>query len=559
MLVFLVALPLRFAGLNWELPSPLHYHSYHPDEYLPCASAVRVALTGDLNTRFYNYGSGFIYFVAVGYRLLRNWVEEPLLYGPPELPMVRSAHVVGRRISAFFSAMTVLAVYVLTAQLSGRLFTAAFAGLIVAFAPLSCALAHYATVDSLATFWVALNLLFAVRLAKGGRVRDAAFSGLFAGFAGATKYSTGVAFLAPVCGALLLRGRRRGRALVASLGSALVGFLLLCPAPLIAFPDFWRDFSFELRHSRMGHGLIFVGLPPAPVYHLFVNAPYTLGWPLALLLALGVLLSLVRSPSTKFALPLWAFVAPYFLMLSTSKLLFSRYLLPMLPAVAALGAVGWEGAFRLVKRMRIPLLSLITLGLVHALLYSVAYIGLFVRDDDPRTETARFLADKLGPDDVVGLAEWPWFFTPPVTPWNGGMKTAHQFEFEGRRGLGGALVEVLKWRKERLTEEAPHFFVISDFERREVERLFRTPEGRANPEVEAKMAFLREAQKRYVLLRRFSRRPKVFGWTFCKGFVPHDWLYPMPTIWVYRRRHSGRSLDLPRHYGLPFSSATRDQ
>ena len=64
-LLLAIGLALRLCGLTWELPSPLHYHSYHPDEFLVCASALHVASFGSLDAGFYNYGTGFIYALSL--------------------------------------------------------------------------------------------------------------------------------------------------------------------------------------------------------------------------------------------------------------------------------------------------------------------------------------------------------------------------------------------------------------------------------------------------------------------------------------------------------------
>lgn len=526
-LILSVGLALRVCGLNWELPGPLHYHSYHPDEYLVCASALRVATTGSLDAGFYNYGTGFIYALSSAYNLFGPMVEEPLPFGFPGLSSLRAAHLLGRAISATFSALTVVVVWATGRLVGGRL-VGLLSAAIVAFSPLACALAHYATVDSSATFWVALSLFLSTLAVRKGSWRVLLGAAFVSGLAGATKYSTGTVLLAPLVAAALLPPRGRGRLSLECLLVALLGFLLLCPGPIIAPSSFWRDFSFELRHSRMGHGLVFVGLPPAFIYHPFVNLPCTLGWPMAASLLLGALLSAIWG-RRKELLPLWAFVLACSFTLFTSKLMFARYLLPLLPALSVLSASGWAR----ISLRRIPVGALVlSLSSVHSLLYSVAYVGLFVREDDPRTVASRAVARIVKPGQLIAFPEAPWFTTPPVVPYNGGMKTL-PFLLADPRGPNGSRVCVLNWDVGELRRRKPDFVVVGDFMIRDALRLSRHPKHRWNAEVQRKMRFMREVRHRYRVLLHLRRRPRLLWWTFSRGHVPHDWLYPMPDVWVF--------------------------
>lgn len=533
-LLLLLALgaALRFCGLKWELPGLLHYHSYHPDEFLVCASALHVASSGSLDAGFYNYGTGFIYVVSAAYNLLGPLVEEPMPFGPPGLSALRAAHLLGRAISASLSSLTVLAVWA-TGRVVGGPIVGLVSAAVWALSPLSCALAHYATVDSAAAFWVALVLLLSVLAVARGSWRHALGAAFLAGFAAATKYSTGTVYLSALASILLLPEkptRKRALALL-SLPVALLGFLFLCPGPLVAPSSFWRDFSFELRHSRMGHGLVFLGLPPALVTQPFVNLPSTLGWPLALVMLVGTALAAFRARRAQL-LPVWAFVASYFGMLSTSKLMFARYLLPLLPALSLLASAGWATA----SPRRLPLgVAVLGLSCLHAALYSAAYVGLFVRDDDPRTVAARFVAGMVKRGQLIAFPDVPWYTTPPVTPYNGGMKTLPLL-LADPRGPNGSKVCVLHWDLGELRRRRPDFVVVGDYMVRDAVRLSRHPKFRWNGEVRRKTEFMGEVRRRYRLLLHLRRRPKLWGLTFCKGFVPHDWLYPMPDVWVYRKR-----------------------
>lgn len=532
LLILSGGMALRFCGLKWELPGALHYHSYHPDEFLVCASALHVAATGSLDTDFYNYGTGFIYALSSAYNLFGPLVEEPFFFGPPGLSELRATHLLGRVTSASLSSLTIVLVWVMGRLLGGPLI-GLLSGASLAFAPLACALAHYATVDSAATFWVALTSLFSVLAVKRGSWRAALGAAFLSGFSGATKYSAGVVYLSALVSSLLLpqKPEQKRKIALLSFPIALLGFLLLCPGPLLAPSSFWRDFSFELRHSRMGHGLVFLGLPPAFIYHPLVNLPSTLGWPLAGTLLVGAILA--GFTKSKETLPVWAFALTCFGMLSTSKLMFARYLLPLLPPLVILSALGWTSS---VRPRRLPWLGagVLSLSLLHAFLYSVAYVGLFVRQNDSRTVAARVVAEVVQPGDLIAFPEPPWYTTPPVVPYNGGMKTFLLLQADPR-GPNGSKVCVLQWDMGELERRGPDFVVVGDHMIRDVMRLSHHPKHRWNEEVQHKMRFWAEVKKKYRLLLHLRRRPEIWGLTFCRGHVPHDWLYPMPDVWVWAK------------------------
>ena len=175
------------------------------------------------------------------------------------------------------------------------LLAAAFVALMV----LHVQQAHFYTADVPLAFFVLGTLLFAVRLAEGGRPHQALLAGAWAGLAVGTKFSAvllvlplGVALMvnpAPAlsgrCWALSGRCWTRWRRGLECGGAALVAFVLTNPFALLAFPTYWRNVAEQ--------GAIARGLLDVPytrqfhatwpyLYSLVQQLRWGMGWPLGL-------------------------------------------------------------------------------------------------------------------------------------------------------------------------------------------------------------------------------------------------------------------------------------
>jgi hypothetical protein len=540
--VVTIGLALRLYGIDWSLPNPTHLFSYHPDEILVVGAARNVDIPhGRLNPHFFNYGSLYIYLIS-------------LLLPPARAAFANSLftdYLVARLLAAVLGAATIYVTYLIGKRLGGAKVGFAAAA-VMAIIPLHTVHSHYAAVDVPATFWVSLSLLGAVAAADSRKARWYVLSGAAAGFAAATKYNCGLVVLSILTAHTLscirertsqnLRARHYLGLPALALACTAAAFLLGTPGVLIATNEFWRDFSYEMRHTSTGHGLVFVGTGSGWWYHLSYNLRYGLTLPLLVLSVCGVgYLAWRRRPAE---IALLAFAVVYYGLIGAFEVRFMRYLIPILPvlAVAAgtlLSALASPPAEEPAKRRwpRITALVAGVLACVWSLVYTCAHLTLFV-GPDPRDKALAWLVSNAK-GESVGLTTVPWFYSPPVSIYNGGPQSEKAFRLYAGQSQFRLTVLGTDAAQLRASQELPKYFVISDFEYGDALRLLSS--GSVPPsaveQVEAFADFWRALHAKYKLVAVFSKNPSLGPLVLPKrALPPHDWMYPYPTIRIYQRR-----------------------
>ncbi len=305
---------------------------------------------GDLNPRFFNWPSLYMYVVAGVYGLVfgpsPDGVAGSFARNPAQF------YLVARVLTALFGTAT-LAVLYFTGRLAyGRTVAILAAGLL-AVDFLHVRDSHWVTTDVPLTFLVTLSTFCALRYWRGGRARDAWVAGLAAGLATSMKYPGGLAFL----GLLVAHAARHpgrpawhrlvGRDTVAGAGLAVVGFALGTPFALLTPVAFLRGVFDELREV---HTVQFGNEADAPGYlfHLLYSLPEAMGWPVYLLAAAGLAWAVMARAAREAVL--LAFAVPYLVVIMTWSSRFERYAIPLLPTLTLLAAVAvvrigaWLGA-----------------------------------------------------------------------------------------------------------------------------------------------------------------------------------------------------------------------
>jgi hypothetical protein len=336
-----IGVALRAWSASYGLPD-----LYHPDEPRIVERAVRFH-QGDLNPRFFNWPSLYMYLMAGVYGIVFGpsadgvvgaYAREPALF-----------YLVGRLVTALLGTAT-LAVLYLTGRLAyGGLVGILAAGLL-AVDLLHVRDSHWVTTDVPLAFLITLSTFYALRYWRDGRRLEAGAAGLVAGLATSMKYPGALAFL----GLLAAHAARRpgapawrrvvGRDTVAAAGLAAGGFVLGTPFALLTPISFARGVLNELHEV---HTVQFGNETDAPgyVFHLTHSLPVAMGWPLCLLALAGLAWAIARR-GTREAI-LLAFPVPYLLVILTWSSRFERYAIPLLPCLTLLGAlalvrgVGW--------------------------------------------------------------------------------------------------------------------------------------------------------------------------------------------------------------------------
>jgi hypothetical protein len=124
------------------------------------------------------------------------------------------------------------------------------------------------------------------------------------------------------------------------------------PFALLDWQSFWRDLSFERAHFAAGHGQ---DLGWGWVRHLDFTLPLGLGWPL-LLAGLGgcAWLGWRRRPAD---LALLGGILAYYAVAGSGKLVFPRYMLPLVPLLCLAAAIGLEEVARRWRGVWVALLA----------------------------------------------------------------------------------------------------------------------------------------------------------------------------------------------------------
>jgi hypothetical protein len=348
---------LRLIGLDHGSP-PIMYHA---DERHYAGVASRLSWS-DLNPhRFENpplltyvlFAAREAHTLVQGDEDTRRWINQGGLYR------------LARILSALLGALTAFVVAATARRLAGD--RAGFAALlVVGFSFLHGRDSHFGVNDVPMTALVAAVTWCSVRAAAGDGLRWAWLGAFAAGLAAATKYNGAVAVALPVAAVLLSRRRPRRLALV-SLGLvalSLVGFLAANPFALLA----WDEFSagFTSQYVRWGDSLAW-GQSREPLALLYGRAGLALlGGVHAVVAALGILV--LASRCRRSAALVLLFPVLYLAGMLTKPLFFWRFVLPLLPALALLSALGWDWIVERLSGLRPGLQSGLQSGLRPRLL-----------------------------------------------------------------------------------------------------------------------------------------------------------------------------------------------
>ncbi len=333
---------LRLVPIWFGLP----YGRARPDEETSIGLAVAV-LGGDPNPHFFHWPSLTFYLFAGLFQiasLIRGLVLDSHLTDTHRL-------LIARGCVALVGTATIAVLFRIGRRIAGDA-VGLIAALFLAVSILHVRESHFAMTDALMTFFAMLSLALLLRAfdrqrqpSLGERTVPAsqgvAAAGLAAGLAASTKY-TAVALLAPVAAAqllLLLRSRQRlSRTWIWSgVFAAFFAFGFLATTPFAALDGakFVQDFQFNLTHLSEGHG---VNLGRGWVYHLTRSLPYGVGLPVFIAAIAGIV-PFVRGYGAH-ALLVGAFAIATYVSLGNGYTVFFRYVLPLVPIVCLVAAVG---------------------------------------------------------------------------------------------------------------------------------------------------------------------------------------------------------------------------
>ncbi|MCX6349159.1 MAG: glycosyltransferase family 39 protein [Candidatus Aureabacteria bacterium] len=512
-LILAATLVLRFLGLSFGFP-----YLFHPDEPTAVKRAVLFFRDG-LNPRWFAMPSLYLYLLHFNYRIYGA------LTGIAHFESDQTAlYLIGRIWSAFLGSATVGLVFLIGKRLFGRNAGLGAAALLAAL-PLHLLHSHYATVDVPMTFTLALALLFAARVLERGRSSDYLTAGICAGLSAGLKYNGVFAFV-PILAACLLRAKGWGPSAAAPfdrkewrrLGWAAIALVLVffavSPFILASPVQFLRDLKLQSGYLiSYGHGPIFIDTKPGALYQLFNVLYYAGGGVFWSLSVAGVLAALVLR--RKEDVLLLSFLIPYYILISIPTVKFSRFFIPLLPALALLAGRLLELSFPRLW-MRKALAGLFAAGCLWIFLIGGGYVRMLVRPD-ARVEAKEWIESNLPRGTRLGMIRTEtglvFLDDPPLA-------VPHPFlSVERYPRLLPALAA------------KPDYLLATDFDYRDILRL-REKYDIIRCHLWSK--FL-PGEAGYAKVREFYRPPAILGLTFGQPFAPHDMTYNCPRISLYRR------------------------
>ncbi len=526
-LILALATALRLWGITWGLPDSTHLFSYHPDEYHSLRGLFSLLLTGSLNPHFFNYGSLYLYLVAIPAALLHGGLVQQLEPGASPDLALRAWTLDARLVSVLAALGTVVVVYAIGRRLAGPL-CGLWAAALLTVMPLHVLHSHYGTVDVTQALFIALCLLFTIKLYQDGDLASAIGAGAMAGLAASVKYNGALVIVAPLVTYMAVSRRRprtsaahqetrlRGTMPVATLAACLLAFVLTSPYTFLAWGEASEHIAHEIEHMRIGEHPAVEADPSAVLFHL-----KNLAWPGAGLLLPVALIGLVMllQRHRRESWPLVVFTVLWFVMISAARVRYARYEVPLTPVLAVAGAYAlarWAGHLRY-KRIATVLLAL-TFGLNATLSYGIAQR---LASSDPRQEILRsIISGSASAQATIGIISEPWFGLPPLDYCNGGTVIRHNPLWRGFQRPIQPLV-VTRLDPENLKRENPDWFVLSEFDVRDS---LRAEHGLA-PQ------FIAALDSRYKLVAQRGGPPPGFAlWPLAS-----DWNYPWPLIRLYVR------------------------
>jgi hypothetical protein len=366
--VLLIAtLALRLWGIRQGLP-----YSYNSDEAAHFVPRAVAFFSHDLNPHYFLNPPAYSYLLQIVFELWfgsadavrRTYVEDPT-----------AVFVVARVVAALLGTTAVALTYLAGERLFQRtvaLVGAAILGL--AFLPIFYS--HLALNDVPALAPVALSLYGVSGVLRDGARRDYAIAGIGMGLAAATKYTggiTGVCLLgAFLCDWLGYRHRPAPGRMALAAALALGAFVVANPYSVLDFSAFQAGLATQ---QSLAGGSIKLGTTSGSGIAYYVwTFTWGLGWVPSLAAVAGAALLLVRR---RLAVALVLLPAPilFIVYMGNQQRFFGRWLMPVFPIVALLGAYGAVALVRwLIGSRRLPAIPVVAGAAVVLLGQSVSTV-----------------------------------------------------------------------------------------------------------------------------------------------------------------------------------------
>ena len=422
-LILLVALAWRLNNIGFGLPS-----MWDPDEPIFMLTPLRMLSEGSFDPGWFGHpGSTVIYLVmaidaavaGLGFATGRYADTAAFAHAAFENPAM--LFIPARVAMALIGVGTVWLTYFIGKRVHGTV-TGLLAALLLAINGLHIAWSQVIRTDIPASLFMLACIVFSMRAGERGRLRDYVLAGVFAGLATVTKWPA-ISILFAIVGAAAARGF--GRRDVRNLATAGAAFFA---AAFIASPYIFIDWRTVLANVR-GEATPFhlahtgAGFLPNLGFYLVQQVAGTMGWiGLAAVLAGVAVLAKISRPARWMLIPP---VAAFLILICAQHLIWSRWVLPIVPSFCIFAAAAAVALARAAQRRVRRLKPALAIGLASAVLAVPSLAGAVgqarERANDTRGQAAAWASRHIPPGSTVvlehlelSLRHEPWKFLYPV-------------------------------------------------------------------------------------------------------------------------------------------------
>ncbi|MFA5974730.1 MAG: glycosyltransferase family 39 protein [Elusimicrobiota bacterium] len=523
--ILLLGLGLRFRGISWGLPDQSRYYhgsSYHPDEQSMFYALKEISWS---RRQFYPTdpiigcrGTLQMYTIGLALTVCRPWLTirpDSTYYQehPQELSRI---YRVGRWVSVLQSLAAVIALFWLSTLKTGNSRTGLIAAALLAVSPVHVVNAHYISTDSAFTLYLILLGIACLRIYQKGSLSAFGWAGFVFGLLTANKFNAVSALLIPLTADVLRhQGIKPGKNWILFTGTAVAGFLIGCPTPVLGPHDFVALLHHLKTMSLMKFSPLMDGsFPPSNLMFYGLEAFYFgLGIPLWIAVLAGTARALFRRDPGDMIW--WPWLVIFFVLITNTSWRVMRWIIPLLIPMFL-----WTAEWLSTIRGRKTILAVVLLGTT---VYSACYVYA-MSTPDVRDTSSDWIAEHWPPNARVGFTQKPYLWDPTIFQ----MPYFHPQTSGKNPDQPAFKIYPLDESLQQLQLTQPDYLVANDYF---------TGVYRLNPSAYRLLPagqFLAEVfnPAAYRTVATFGKRVRL-GPIDLYGKdlrYPHDWRYPFPTI-----------------------------
>lgn len=404
--ILLLALSLRFFGLNWDQGFHLH-----PDERMLIMVTERIRLFSQLNPDFFNYGSLPIYLLSV--------VSSTASVFGHNLVNYNDLLPIGRTLTVIADLITLLLIFKITVLLTKSNRTGYLASFLYAIAFFPIQNSHFFIVDPFLTLWITLLFYLSLSYSQNSSALKTILIGVISAAAVTTKF-TAVLFLPVIPIVIALTGKTdRWKNIVLYLVSCIAFSFLFMPYAFIEYGRFLSDTFLQTTMSKdpyiFPYTLQYVDT--APYWYAIKNMVlWGLGPFISFFSIIGITYLIQNLFHQKKHLKKYLFQNKthltflfitisyilYFLIIGQSAVKFMRYFLPLYPALCIAAAWGFDRLIHSSYRL-LSVGAILILGL--ALVWTFSFMTIYTVPNT-RVSATQWILDNIPPGSTLAVEHW---------------------------------------------------------------------------------------------------------------------------------------------------------